>query len=122
MATPTEQLQAMRHLGENWDGYGAAAPRGDVIDLAQGFVALIEAVLTTSTSKDLVLHVSPTRTGGVLIEWEGALMQHEVELVPDGSIGFLHLEKRTGHIESHKFSPGPLQPGLLLELRQLLAA
>ncbi len=34
MATMIEQLEAMRRLAENWDGYGAAAPRSDVIDLA----------------------------------------------------------------------------------------
>lgn len=35
MATPIEQLQAMRSLEENWNGYGAAAPSATAIDLAQ---------------------------------------------------------------------------------------
>jgi hypothetical protein len=45
MATPIEQLEAMRRLEENWDGYGAAAPQASVIDLAQEFTGLIEAML-----------------------------------------------------------------------------
>ena len=122
MATPNEQVQAMRRLGENWDGYGAAAPQASVIDLAQEFAALIEALLSKSTADPCTLHVSPTRVGGILIEWEDRSMQHEVELNPDRSIGFLHLNKATGHIETRKFTTASLHPGLLQELRQLLAA
>jgi hypothetical protein len=122
MATPIEQLQAMRNLVENWDGYGAAAPSETAIDLAQEFVSLVETILKKSTSNSCVLHVGPTRNGGVLIEWEDGARQHEVEISPDRSIGFLHLDKTTGQIETRKFSAGPLHPGLLQELRHLLAA
>ena len=99
MATLIEQLEAMRSLVENWDGYGAAAPEAPAIDLAQEFVGLIEAMWKKSTSNSCVLHVSPTRNGGVLIEWEDRAMQHEVEISSDRSIGFLHLDKATGQIE-----------------------
>lgn len=96
MATPIEQLKAMRSLMENWDGYGAAVPSATVIDLAQEFVSLVEAMLKKDTSNACVLHVSPARNGGVLIEWEDRTRQHEVEISPDRSIGFLHLDKTTG--------------------------
>ena len=72
-----------------------------------------------------MLHVSPTRIGGVLIEWEDGQREHEVEFCPDGSIGFLHLDKKTQQIETRKFSPGApavVSPGLLAELQHLLAA
>ena len=45
MAIPSEQLQAMHGLAADWDGYGAAAPQANAIDLAQEFVELIEAML-----------------------------------------------------------------------------
>ena len=125
MATPSDQLQAMRSIGENWDGYGAAAPLANAIDLALEFTNLIEALLQKSTSGQQHLHVSPTRIGGVLIEWEDAIMQHEVEFNPDRSIGFLHVDKATGQIATRNFSPGTesvVHPGFLQELRQLLAA
>lgn len=121
MATPKEQLQVMRLLKENWDGYGAAAPQAHVIDLAQEFTSLIEAMLIKSTADLSALHVSPTRVGGILIEWEDQSMQHEIELNPDGSLGFLHFNKATGHIETRSFSPGSLPPGLLQELLLLAA-
>ena len=121
MATLNEQFESMRTLAENWDGYGAASPSSAAIELAQGFVGLLET-LNTITSNLGTPNVSPTRNGGVLIEWEDATRQHEVEINSDASISFLHLDKATGCIETHKFSSGPLHPGLLHELRRLLAA
>jgi hypothetical protein len=125
MATLIEQLEAMRRLEENWDGYGAATPQANLIDLAKEFTGLIEAMLRKSATEPGVLHVSPTRVGGILIDWEDRSMQHEVELNPDCSIGFLHLNKATGYIQTRKFSAGGqtvVDPGILQELRQLLAA
>jgi hypothetical protein len=125
MAVLFEQLQAMRRLPENWDGYGAAAPQAHVIDLAQELAGLIEGGLRKVLADPPVVHVSPTRVGGVLIEWEHGSMQHEVEIHPDGSIGFLHLNRSTGHVETRKFVaslPAVVHPGFLQELRHLLAA
>ena len=125
MATLIDQLQAMRLLGENWDGYAAAAPHGNAIDLALEFTDLIAAMLEKSKAGPTEIHVSPTRVGGVLVEWEDASRQHEVEINPDRSIGFLHLDKATGGISTRKFSPDTqavVHPGFLQELRQLLAA
>jgi hypothetical protein len=125
MATPDTQLQAMRLLEENGDGYGAVAPQAHVVELAREFVGLIEALLRKRAATPGILHVSPTRTGGILIEWEDEAMQHEVEIDPDQSFAFLHLNKTTGHIDTHKLSPGlqaVVHPGLLHELSLLLAA
>ena len=125
MATPSEQLESMRRLGENWDGYGAAAPRAGIVDLAQEFIRLIEALLRKSSTGAGTLQVSPTRIGGILVDWEDRVMQHEVELNPDLSIGFLHLDKASGNIVTRKLLPGNqavVHPGLLNELCQLLAA
>jgi hypothetical protein len=125
MVTLDTQLKAMRLLEENWDGYGAAAPQTHVIELACEFVPLLEALLEVRSSTPGPVHVSPTRIGGVLIQWEDGIMQHEVEINPDQSFAFLHLNTATGHIETRKFSPGDravVHPGLLKELRQLLAA
>jgi hypothetical protein len=122
MATASEQLQAMRSLKEDWDGYGAAPPQAEVIDLALAFVGLVEAMRRKVAPGDL--HVSPTRVGGVLIEWEEGPREHEVEIDPDRSISFLHHDKSSGRLESRKFAPAQavVQPGFLHELRQLVAA
>ena len=119
MATQNEQLQAMRRLAENWDGYGAAPVQSSLVDLAQEFVALIKAMLKNSSIDPDMLHVSPTRVGGVLIEWEDRSMQHEVEINPDQSISFLHLNQATGQIETRKFFPDG--QAVVQRLRNLLA-
>ena len=125
MATPIEQLEAMRTLGENWDGYGGAAPDAKAIDLARAFVELIEGFRRGLEPNGNMLHVSPTRTGGVLVEWEERLREHEVEISPDGSISFLHVTKDTGEMKCRRFSPDTtavVQPELLQELTYSLAA
>jgi hypothetical protein len=118
MATPEAQLHAMRRLNENWDGYGAAAPQAHVIDLAREFAHLIQTMLRNRSAPSNSLHVSPTRTRGVLVEWEDAAAEHEVEISPDRSFSFLHVNKATGHTETRKLSPGAhavVHPGLLHE-------
>jgi hypothetical protein len=104
MAEPIEQLEAMRRLGEDWDGYGAAAPQAKIIDLAREFIGLLVAMLARSSAAPTEMHVSPTRVGGILIDWEADAIEHEMELSPDGSIGFLHHNKKTGGIATRKFS------------------
>lgn len=105
MATPLEQLAAMRQIGENWDGYGAAAPHANALDLAQEFVALVEAMHSKTKSRGWDIHVAPTRIGGVLIDWDDGRIQHEIDIGPDRSIGFLHLNKITEQSETRKFTP-----------------
>lgn len=120
-----DQLQAMRSLQENWDGYGGAVPHASVLDFAQSFVAFLEAILARANSGSPVLHVTPTRVGGVLIEWEDNAREHEVEINPDHSLSFLHLDKATRDISTRHFAPGPssvVDPDLLLEFRPLVAA
>lgn len=125
MATLDDQLQAMRNLSENWDGYGAAPPQTHVIEMAREFVRLMEAEQRRCASGVNPPHVSPTRIGGGLVEWEDADAEHEVEINPDQSFAFLHLNRITGHTETRKLSPGApavVHPGLLQEICQLLAA
>ena len=123
MATISEQLEAMRGMSENWDGYHAAAPCATAIDLARDFARLIEAVRQGASA--LTLHVGPTPPGGVSIDWEDDRMEHEIDISPDGSIEFLHMNKASKQIVTRKFSPGQrvvVEPGLLQELQHLLAA
>jgi hypothetical protein len=117
-----EQLAAMRSLGENWDGYGAAPPRADLLEIAGEFVEFLLALRPGASPS---IHVSPTRDSGVLVEWADAVSDHEVEIHPDGSLGFLHMNRTTAAVETRRFVPDKLallQPGLLQELRQLVAA
>jgi hypothetical protein len=104
MATPIEQLEAMNTLSENWDGYGAATPIPEAIELAKDFVQLLSKLQRRSQSFDIF--VSPGRDGGVLVEWSDVESEHELEINADGTLGFLHTDKLTGVMKSEKFSYG----------------
>lgn len=102
MATVLEQLDAMRRVGENWDGYGAAAPLASCVEVAREFVALLESLRRNGRQEESAIHVSPTRLGGVLIEWQDATKEHEAEIQPDGGIEFLHVTKATREMETQQ--------------------
>ena len=74
MAKPLELLEAMRKVSDNWDGYGGAAPRPELIDAAIAFFRGLRGAHGLSPP-----YVTPTRTGGVLFAWEQGPHQLEVE-------------------------------------------
>src|SRR4051794_29787161 len=116
MSTVYEQLDCMRTLPENWDGYQAAAPAEAAIDRAQEFAAFIEMARRRKDANFDPLHVSPTRIGGVLIESGDTAFEHEVEIGPNGKISFLHVNKSNGQCTSREFAPlapSVVHPGLL---------
>jgi len=105
MATPIEQLDLMRNLRENWDGYNAAPPLPEVIELAKEIVEFIASVRKTEPRYDGIF-VTPGRDGGVLIEWQDHRFEHEMEINGDGSIGILRTDKSTQHTTEKVFKPG----------------
>ncbi len=118
MATPIEQLEAMKSLPENWDGYGAAVPIPEAIELAKDFVQLLSKLQSRAFSSDIF--VTPGRDGGALVEWSDSESEHELEINADGTLGFLHIDKLTGVMKSEKFSSGrfAIPPGLLSTVGQ----
>lgn len=122
MATPLEQLDAMRNLQANWDGYDADPPRPEVLELAKEFVGLLVAFRHTDPFEGI--HVSPGRAGGVLVEWADSRSEHELEIEPDGTWGFLHTDRATGKTTERRFAPTNqvIHLGVLKELRELVAA
>lgn len=106
MATPLEQLEAMRSLKANWDGYNADPPLPGPIDLGKAFVQLLDAV-RRDVEVSPELYVTPTRVGGVMIVWEDREFEYELEIEPDGSFGLLSQSKSTKQIEVTPLFPGP---------------
>ncbi|MBY0230386.1 MAG: hypothetical protein K2W96_13970 [Gemmataceae bacterium] len=90
MATVLEQLEAMRSVPENWDGYGAAAPRGDIIESAIEFWRSLQG---RPALRDP--YVTPTRIGGVLFDWEHGPHQLEVEFEGGSKAVFVYLNRET---------------------------
>lgn len=122
MATPIEQLDLMRNLQPNWDGYNADSPNLEVLEVAKDFVRLLASLNPSNPFRDVF--VSPGRAGGVLVEWTDQTYEHEVGIEPDGTWEFLHTNKTTGEMTERKFVPvrQAVHPGLLREIRELMAA
>lgn len=122
MATLLEQLDAMRTLPANWDGYNAEPPAPEVLDVAKEFVALLLTIRGSAPTGDIFVH--PGRAGGVQIAWEDARAEHELDIEPDGTWDFLHTDKATGKSTARVFKPTQhaVHPGMLTELRELAAA
>ena len=122
MATPIEQLDAMRALAPNWDGYNADPPDPAVIEVAKEFVALLTAFRAGDRYEGVSVY--PGRAGGVLIEWSDEKFDHELEIDPDGKWGFLHIDRATGQTSERTFSPTRhvIHPGVLKEIREMMVA
>jgi len=101
MATLLEQLDGLRTLRPNWDGYNADPPDPRVLEWAKEFLTVLEAHAAGGS-----VQVYPGRAGGVQLEWEDGDGEHELEFNPDGSQGLLHVEKATGAMREERFAPG----------------
>jgi hypothetical protein len=110
MTKPLEQLEAMRNVSDNWDGYGGAAPRPELIDAAIAFFRGLPGMHGLSP------HVTPTRTGGVLFAWEQGPHQLEVEVISTVRGEYLYLNRETGESANGTvvFQPDNGQPPFTL--------
>jgi hypothetical protein len=109
MGTPLEQLEAMRSVRANWDGYGADPPLPVAIDMAKGFVSLVESI-RRDVDVFPVLYTTPTRVGGVMLVWEDREFEYELEIEPDGLVELLQESKATKQIEIKLVLAAPNQP------------
>ena len=122
MATLLEQLEAMRGVKANWDGYGADPPAPAAIDLVADLVRLFAALRPGFEAP--AVYVTPTRIGGVQVMWEDEGYEHELEVEPDGTIEVMHTERVSKQHTIRRFAPGnqPVTAEMLLRLRHLVAA
>ncbi len=90
MATPNEQIQALRALPENWDGYGAASPCSDILTAAIAFLQTLRHGPGYTDPE-----IAPTRVGGVLLSWEHGPHQLDVEFDSPVKAEFAYLNRET---------------------------
>lgn len=124
MATLIEQLDAMLTLQPNWDGYNADPVQPDPVEVAKEIVRFFETFVHQFGPKLRNIRVYPGRAGGVQIEWEDDANEIELEIDPDGRMGFLFESKRTGDMTTREILPGAgvVQPAFLSQLREVIAA
>lgn len=123
MATLTEQLDLMLTLTPNWDGYNADPIQPEVVEVAKEFVGVLHALLGRGGDES-GMFVTPGRDGGVVVEWEDANSEYEMNFDPDGALEFLEEDKLTGVMATERFEPGrtAVPAALLRRFRTMAAA
>ena len=111
-----QELDTMINLEAGWDGHDGDAPRADVIGSAKG---LIQGLAERFAMQRPV--ISPTRIGGLLIQWERGVHELEVELVSRdaATYAFLNAEDGSG-FEGCLFREESLTP-VFLEAVSMIA-
>lgn len=85
-----KQLQALFELPQDWDGEGGERPKDEVICSAIGFLEFVAKNALVGRP-----HVSPTRGGGVLLEWECVPHQIEVQVLSRDAASYVYLNTET---------------------------
>ncbi len=114
------QLEALRSVIENWDGYGGAAMRPEAIDAAGAFLrSLAQFEVGWKLLPETLAF--PTRTGGVLLLWEREPHSLEVEIEVDRPVTGAYLNTETDEGEDFSADLDRPDSSRFLELCALVA-
>ena len=84
------RLSSLMRLGPDWDSYGAAAISHEIVRSAYGFILFLAA-----ESRIPEPEISPTRNGGVLLEWHNGDHELEVQLVSKQAASYVYENANT---------------------------
>jgi hypothetical protein len=120
MATIFEQLEAMRTVPENWDGYGGLPPRGDAIDEAATYFRRLSVAYPNLPAP----YVTPTPDAGVLFAWDNG--PHSLELHFDAEpkgivVEFVYLNTVTDDSAAGKLPNATRRPEIPFPLKQMFS-
>jgi hypothetical protein len=111
-----EQIVSFGALPENWDSYGADAPRPDLLWGARTLICSL-----ARGGFDTRPYVYPTRSGGVQFEWEQGSRYLEIEVVGEFAATYHYSDSAARTMTSGEvFQQEPLDD--LLQLIQRVEA
>jgi len=104
-----EQLQAMRSLKANWDGYNADPPSVAVLEYGGRFldVFLRRAADANGGRTDFPLYVAPARDSGLFVQIELSPVELEFDIRPDLSVEYLRTNTATREQEEGRLGYKP---------------
>ena len=92
-----ERLDALGALADNWDSYGGAPPTSISLQVARSLLSRLGQRHRIPLGRDVnPYHIAPLPSGGVQLEWTGALKDIEVEVGPGGGLAFLLIDRSGG--------------------------
>lgn len=113
-------LARLIQLPGNWDSYGSLP-----IQPPAYFGALWLLLVLNDTAVSAP-HIGPVSDGGIQLEWQLAGRELELEILPDGTIGYLSVNDRgeieTGDVEVGDTAQVQLLTGQLLAQRPTVGA
>jgi hypothetical protein len=102
LATACQRLAELAVLEADWDSYGADPPTDLAIMTARQVLQAVAKRLVSAAGADPAPYfIAPVPTGGVQLEWTGPASEIEVEVGPEGALGYL-LVRREGDAETEQ--------------------
>ena len=84
-------LEGLIAIEKNWDGYGAASTQPDILCSAIDLLGVLASKLGVKAPE-----ISPTRTGGVIFEWESDGHELEIQLVSSDAASYVYSNMSEG--------------------------
>jgi hypothetical protein len=97
-----QRLTELAALEADWDSYGTDPPTNLAITTARQVLEAVAERLASAAGTDPAPYfIAPVPTGGVQLEWTGPASEIEVEIGPEGALGYL-LVRREGDAETEQ--------------------
>lgn len=85
------RLEDLLELPPNWDSYGADPCSPEIVASARGLLLSLGRIFDLPAPV-----ISPTRTGGILLEWSSGSLELEIQLVSRDAASFVCSDVATG--------------------------
>lgn len=93
-----DRLNELARLARNWDSYGAEPVSQAAISKAGAFLAAVRRLLGARCGERIRPYsIAPVADGGVQLEWRSSGAKLEVEVGPEGDLGYLWMEGAEPH-------------------------
>jgi hypothetical protein len=93
LANTMAELDRIVGLGLDWDSYGSAPPANVAVETARRLIVTVyrDSMLSARTPS-LPYSIAPLSGGGIQFEWRGESKALEIEVSPEGALGYLLIQ------------------------------
>lgn len=103
-----QRIARFSELKPDWDSYGAKVPTPQALDAAARYLKILVGTYAPfAGDRAMPFWVSPLPNGGVQLEWRGPEAELEIEVDPEGRLGYLLQE---GHGPDAKYEEDDSAP------------